>query len=80
MQLMAIHGAMPTLAPVRKHILALHAEGNNLALKCSPRAEHCFAPVEGAPSSRTYVSVPFDCLRLSEMDFIAVIDMRLRLA
>ena len=23
---------------------------------------------------------PFDCLRLSEMDFIAVIDMRLRLA
>ena len=49
------------------------------SVEIKSRRAFALAPIEGAPSSRTYVSGPF-CLRLSEMDFIAVTDRLLRLA
>jgi hypothetical protein len=62
---------------LRKGELALATRQGRLGLKFDC-AEHCSRASQGCV---VYASgAPVDCLRLSEMDFIAVIDMRLRLA
>ena len=68
--------AVPIL--VRKGELALATRQGRADLITPSVA---LVPARGAPCFADYApGTPFDCLRLSEMDFIAVIDMRLRLA
>ena len=70
--------AVPILP--RKGELALPTRQGRLGLKFND-AEHCSYAGQKCVVCANYASgTPFDCLRLSEMDFIAVIDLRLRLA